>query len=319
MTKPILAVLAAATIAIGAAGCAELGLEAGPIYHDPYVAERLDAEDNFLAGRAQLAVGHLGLALTHLRRADRERPGDVGILNAMGAAYDRMGRLDLAERTYAQALVLEPESPQTLNNYGYSLLLARRYDEAAAILAKAFERGQWSPFAATIRANLRLLQGRTGPKPAVVAGEDIVMTATENLERNHALRQTAADRHALRIGYLLPAPVRPVTAQPIAPPPPAAAEKDEPLIHTVPPSRAPNEVVAAAPRQSPARKAARPVPEVEEDEDRTVAFWRYEAIEDRHGDRPLSLPGRPARSPQLAGRREGQAWRRVRKTTQEAT
>jgi tetratricopeptide (TPR) repeat protein len=229
-----------------------------------------------------------------------------------------MGRVDLAERTYAQALVLEPESPQTLNNYGYSLLLARRYDEAAAILAQAYERGQSSPFAATIRANLRLLQGRTGPRPTVVAGEDIVMTVTDNLERTHALRQTAADRHALRIGYLLPAPVRPVTAQPIAPPPPAV-EQDEPLIHTVPPSRVPNEVVAAAPRQSPARKAARPVPEAAEDEDRTVAFRRYEAIGDTQGERPLSLPGRPARSPQLAGRREGQAWRRAGKTTKEAT
>ncbi|MBE0530544.1 MAG: hypothetical protein IH626_06910 [Rhodospirillales bacterium] len=320
MTKSILAALAAATIAIGAAGCAELELGAGPIYHDPYVAERLDAEDNFMAGRAQFAVGHFGLALTHLRRADRERPGDIGILNAMGAAYDRIGRIDLAQRAYAQALVLEPESPQTLNNYGYSLLLARRYEEAAAILAEAYERGQSSPFAATIRANLRLLQSRTGPRPTVVAGEDIVITLTDNLERTHALQRTAADRHALRIGYLLPAPVRPVTAQPIAPPPPSVAEKDEPLIHTVPPSRAPNEVVAAVARPSQARKALRPVPEAaEDDEDRTVAFWRYETIGETHGGRPSSLPGRPARSPQMAGRREGQAWRRAGNTTKEAT
>lgn len=317
MANSLLSALAAGLIALGASACAELDLEAGPLSHDPNVAQRLDAEDNFLAGRAQLAVGHYGLALTHLRRADRERPGDVGILNAMGAAYDRMGRVDLAQRAYAQALVLEPESPQTLNNYGYSLLLARRYEEAAAILAQAYERGQSSPFAATIRANLRLLHGRTGPRPALVAGEDIVMTMTDHLDRTHALQQTAADRHVLRIGYLLPAPVSPVTARPIAPPP--AAEKEEPLIHTAPPPRAQNEVVASAPRLSQAKKANRPIPEEAEDEDRTVAFWRYEIVGEPHDDRPSSLPGRPARSPQLAGRREGQAWRRAASNTKEAT
>src|SRR3546814_7729888 len=50
-------------------------------------------------------------------------PASVEAVNGLAAAYDQLGRYDLAERYYQRALAMDPTSVQTLNNLGYSLLL----------------------------------------------------------------------------------------------------------------------------------------------------------------------------------------------------
>jgi hypothetical protein len=93
--------------------------------------------DSYAAGKAHFAAGQLGLALTDFERALKEQGPSVDRLNALAATYDRLSRFDLADRAYRQALVIDPNAVQTLNNIGYSYLLRGRADLASAYLAKA--------------------------------------------------------------------------------------------------------------------------------------------------------------------------------------
>lgn len=88
-------------------------------------------------GKHYLAAGHLGLAATAFRTALSQGTATAEILNALAVTYDRLGRFDLAQRYYARALELDPESVQSLNNLGYSALLQGNHALAAKFLIKA--------------------------------------------------------------------------------------------------------------------------------------------------------------------------------------
>jgi hypothetical protein len=109
--------------------------------------------DAYASGKENFAAGRLGLALVDFERALEEHGPSVDRLNALAATYDRLSRFDLADRAYRQALVLDPNSPQTLNNLGYSYMLRGRADLAAAYLAKAQSLAKGDP---TIGANLAI-------------------------------------------------------------------------------------------------------------------------------------------------------------------
>jgi len=89
--------------------------------------------------RRQLALGNTALAIDAFRQILRHEPNSLAALNGLAAAYDRLERFDLSQRYYEQALGLDPNSPATLNNFGYSLLLQGRLAEAQPLLASAAE------------------------------------------------------------------------------------------------------------------------------------------------------------------------------------
>jgi hypothetical protein len=62
----------------------------------------------------------------------RDNSSSVRALNGLAASYDRLGRFDLARRYYQQALEISPQSAQTLNNMGYSLVLEARQKKGGA-------------------------------------------------------------------------------------------------------------------------------------------------------------------------------------------
>lgn len=205
MTRPGFLALMAGVMVTGVSACVAPEIGVGPATHNLGVAERLDADGNVRAGKAQLAAGHLGLALKHFRKAQHERPGDVGILNALAVTYDRLQQFDQAERLYVQALVLDPDSVQTLNNYGYSLMLSGHTDLAATLLAEAYDAGRDGPMAATVAGNLHLLQSRVGwlPDPGGEAEAGPAMDAFRrpipNPERSPSIVRTGANLYALRM------------------------------------------------------------------------------------------------------------------------
>ena len=102
-----------------------------------------DAQDPYALGKKQFADGLYGMALKSFRVALAKEPRSLDHLNAVAATYDKLGRFDLAERYYARALGVDPDSVQTLNNIGYSFLIqkdyvsARYYLEQAARIARA--------------------------------------------------------------------------------------------------------------------------------------------------------------------------------------
>ena len=78
------------------------------------------------------------------------QPAWVGL----AASYDRLGRFDLADRAYATAIRLVGETPDILNNMGYSYMLRGDLVRARQKLKLAQAREPNNP---TIANNLKLL------------------------------------------------------------------------------------------------------------------------------------------------------------------
>ena len=88
--------------------------------------------------------GDFGAAERNYRLAsdmfERDAPGSndhVESLLGLAASYDSLSRFDLADPIYAQLGAMVPNSPQYLNNYGYSLLLRGDVTRARSYFEKA--------------------------------------------------------------------------------------------------------------------------------------------------------------------------------------
>ena len=84
-------------------------------------------------GRAQLALGNVGLALEAFRIALREDPNSIDALAGLAAGYDRMGRFDLSRRNYETALAIAPADVGLLGAFAESLQLQGEYAEAQRV------------------------------------------------------------------------------------------------------------------------------------------------------------------------------------------
>ncbi|MBF0335716.1 MAG: hypothetical protein HQL40_19095, partial [Alphaproteobacteria bacterium] len=74
------------------------------------------------SGKRHLAAGRSALAVEAFRMAvAAERTPRT--LNGLAAAWDQLGRFDLADALYGEALAMAPDDPQTLNNMGWSQLV----------------------------------------------------------------------------------------------------------------------------------------------------------------------------------------------------
>jgi tetratricopeptide (TPR) repeat protein len=98
--------------------------------------------------------GHFGIAAKYFEDAVAKAPRDATAWVGLAASYDRIGRFDLADRAYKQAIKLVGETTAILNNEGYSYMLRGRLVEARRKLLKAYEREPQNP---TIVNNLELL------------------------------------------------------------------------------------------------------------------------------------------------------------------
>ncbi len=123
-------------------------------------------------GKALAADGKFKDALGAIRRAQRSDNPDWRLLAAEGGVLDSLRRNEEARQRYRQALVLAPDEPQILNNYGMSYVLTGELDEAEKILSKAISRPN-----ATIRSrqNLALVLGLKGKfkEAEIVATKDL--------------------------------------------------------------------------------------------------------------------------------------------------
>lgn len=142
--------LFAAPLAGALLGCVPMP-ELRPVLVQGEAAAPEPVEDDYTAGKRHLAVNELGLAIGRFRAAVARNPSDVAALNALAACYDRLGRFDLADRYYHQALALAPDDAQSLNNAGLSQLLRGRAHQAVALLDRA---RRAAPGDATVQANL---------------------------------------------------------------------------------------------------------------------------------------------------------------------
>lgn len=98
--------------------------------------------------------GNFGLSQQYFQNAVEKTPKDVTAWMGLAASYDRLGRFDLADRSYAAAARLAGNTPTLLNNEGYSYMLRGDLKKARAKFYAALRR---DPGNATATNNLALL------------------------------------------------------------------------------------------------------------------------------------------------------------------
>jgi Flp pilus assembly protein TadD len=103
--------------------------------------------------------GHYGIAERYFRDATEKAPKDPTAWIGLAAAYDRIGRFDLADRAYTYAIRLVGETTEILNNQGYSYMLRGDLINARRKFMQAYEREPGNP---TIANNLQLLNSSSG-------------------------------------------------------------------------------------------------------------------------------------------------------------
>jgi len=108
-------------------------------------------------GRLNLAQGQTGLAIEAFQRALSLGPPSATALNGMGVAYARLGRPDVAERFFREAIVIDPQDQRYAKN------LARLMD------SPAFDTRLHGDIAAA--AEIAPDTAKTDPAPAVAAAE----------------------------------------------------------------------------------------------------------------------------------------------------
>ena len=105
------------------------------------------------AGIAAFQLGEYSRSAAALKAATALPGATWRAWNARGAVADKRRDWDDADQAYAKALELGPERAETLNNYGWSLLLRGRWVEALEQLERA---GRIDPKSKRIANNLEL-------------------------------------------------------------------------------------------------------------------------------------------------------------------
>jgi tetratricopeptide (TPR) repeat protein len=94
-----------------------------------------------MAGLLAVALqeaGHTDRAITALEEAATQAPGDQDVLFALGAAYDRGGRFEDAERAFRRVISRDSAHADALNYLGYMLAdRGERLDEAVRLIGRA--------------------------------------------------------------------------------------------------------------------------------------------------------------------------------------
>lgn len=127
---------------------------------------------------------HGEAAQAFVRSADLSPVSEAAPLAALGLAFDRLEDHEQAQDAYELALEREPNRVSTLSNYGLSLALTGRLEEAETALRKAVE----SPGAGgTVRQNLALILGLQGRFDEMVS-----------VDPNAPRRTVEANQNALR-------------------------------------------------------------------------------------------------------------------------
>jgi tetratricopeptide (TPR) repeat protein len=113
--------------------------------NEPALAER--------AGLAALRLRQTDKAATYLRRATTQHGATWRAWNGLAVAADRQGDFATADRAYATARDMAPDSAEVANNQGWSLLLRGRWQDAVAPLEQA---AALNPSSTRIADNLEL-------------------------------------------------------------------------------------------------------------------------------------------------------------------
>jgi Flp pilus assembly protein TadD len=114
----------------------------------------LTPETSLVQARSHFRNNDFGHSAAYYKRAAELAPGNAEAYFGLGASYDRLGRFDLSDRTYAALLKLNGPSVQYYNNVGYSHMLRGDLKSALSSFRKA---ERLDPDNIVVANNLQLL------------------------------------------------------------------------------------------------------------------------------------------------------------------
>jgi hypothetical protein len=177
-------------------------------------------------GIALLRSGNVAMAIETLRIAARQDPGSKRALNALGVAYDRLGRFDLSRSYYEQALALAPADADILHNLSVSLRMQGRIAEAEEVAQEEQSRrlATTEQHADAAPQSMPALAPSGTPSVLAAGGGTAVEPEQQQLEKVASPSQPPAPVRAARPGFA----VRGASIDVALPPPMIARVRVEP-------------------------------------------------------------------------------------------
>lgn len=105
-----------------------------------------------------LESGNYGIAEREYRAILTQTPDDIDAWLGLAAAYDNLGRFDMADAAYDEALKLGERRAEVMNNQGYSFYLRGERKRALETLRAA---ARLAPDDDTIRGNIALVSSKS--------------------------------------------------------------------------------------------------------------------------------------------------------------
>jgi Flp pilus assembly protein TadD len=116
-----------AVVAIGLAGCqptvTPTPVPSPTTLQNPADVKYYPSDEPVKLGMQRFYEGNFGLSQQYFQDAVEKTPKDATAWVGLAASYDRLGRFDLADRSYAAAAKLVGPTSNILNNEGYSYML----------------------------------------------------------------------------------------------------------------------------------------------------------------------------------------------------
>jgi Flp pilus assembly protein TadD len=125
-----------------------------PTVQGPADTKYFPSDEPLHMGLEYFNRGQFGLAEQYFRDAVTKAPKDPLAWLGLAASYDRTGRFDLADRAYKVTRTLVGETPELLNNEGYSFMLRGDLKTAQKKFQRAYTLDPNNP---AIANNLKLL------------------------------------------------------------------------------------------------------------------------------------------------------------------
>jgi Flp pilus assembly protein TadD len=146
--------VAVSLVAMATAACQTDGWPPTATVQSPADVKYYPSDEPLRLGVEHFSRGNFGVAERYFRDAVEKTPKDATAWVGLAASYDRLGRFDLADLAYKNAIRLAGETTQILNNQGYSYMLRGDLVTARAKLHKARDREPDNP---AVLNNLALL------------------------------------------------------------------------------------------------------------------------------------------------------------------